>query len=165
MSRFIALFGVLFVTCITITSAAPLNNDLTVENFGMEFSLTTMDLGVPVRAVQTKCDDAANHICQYVTDGQIALMATDDEQADLATDIVMIFAGGSDPDEILPTMAGIITTVFPNISANDRGKIVKETLLRATTEKLPKATYTHEGVKFTMTISDAIGIMFLVARD
>ncbi len=138
-----------------------------VDVFTQRFNDYTLRNDLDMRIQQITITTGDIPMFKYAFNEYIGLIGTLNKEDKSIAEVTVIVAGEGDDAEtrgikILTVMSGIFTAINPDITPNERGKIIEK--LGILKSNALKDGYKKEveikGVKYWITVSDALGLWF-----
>jgi len=162
--RQILCFAFISVFIVNSVFAGELRGGLTVGNFSTQFQKAIKSLNLPITVSKGKCGKKVLATCQYQTSSKIAFIVAGAGKQRPATSVTLVFGKGSDGENFIFDLGAMVIAVDPKLSPNERGKIITNTVLVVLKKGSGTEKVVKNGITYTATLSDVVGLWFIAER-
>ena len=150
-------------SAITVANAKTLSG--TPKTVHKKFNAAAKKIRTNNRMVLTRCSRKVASVCNYTVTGNLAAIAkSKNGQFDKLEDIILIFAKGSNGNDMIIAMGLLMITYSPRIDKAERGEALVSLSKMVTTGET-KRSVVLDDVKYTFTNLGIGGFWFTVSGN
>ena len=161
----ILVLSVLFLLSAGNAHSQDLRQGLTLDSFAAELSKAVKTLQADIAIGEQMCGPPQDGLCIYTLAGEIRLLVKADGGSKTLRQVILVRHHSPDISNFALSARVLIAVVDPSASADQRTGIVQAALLEATSNSSGDSEFKFNGIRYSATVDEDVGMWFVARRD